>query len=227
MDRHDLLPALALLTTLALAVPAPSITLVDQPLDIGLVGSFSNFVSPAASVQQIADDFHLPARTTLETLAWAGYYNQGGSMANPVDFKIRFFADDGGSPGVPVVVSLADYDVAVDAASFTGSGVFTYALALPALTLDPGSYWISIMESDPDNAFAGTTDWLWARHDNAALESAFRLNDAEAWSITGGNRALTITGRAAPSIPEPATALLLGVGIATIAFLGRRHLGEA
>ena len=92
------------LVLLVLSHKASAVNIVDQALDPTSPGGYSN-LDPADNIaQQLADDFSLPAAGTLETIAWQGRYGSGQVMPkNPVAFAIRFFADDGGNPSLPVV----------------------------------------------------------------------------------------------------------------------------
>lgn len=192
-----------------LAVPQTRADLiVQQPLDPASSGRFSNL---GPSNQQIADDFQLPVATTLESISWSGRYDAALSLTNPVAFSLRFFADAGGSPSVS---PLQIYDVTVDAQTtgltFGTVPWFSYSTSLPALTLNPGTYWVSVVESDPRTPTSGSSQWLWGNSSSSGL-TAFRSSDGTAWtpSTAGRNIAFQLSGSV---VPEPSSLLLTGVG---------------
>jgi hypothetical protein len=202
-----------LVVGLAWATAGHAATILSQPLDPSQFGTNSELPG-----QQRADDFELAVATTVEGVSWAGHYGDPTPLADPVSFTIRFFEDDGGSPGVPVTNAVAEIAVQVAAvptgADYDGAPWFAYSFDSLSLALDAGKYWVSILESDARTAPSGGSEWFWGISAAASLASAFRAADGGAWSITGSNLALGITGT---PIPEPAAGLLVLLGAASVA----------
>ena len=165
---------------------------VHQPLAPTAGGEFSNL---GPSNQQVADDFSVMQQTTLTSLSWQGRYWGAASPPDPVDFSIRFYT----TIGETVTVSpLQEVDVSVDAfptgLMFDSTPWLQYTASLPGLTIDPGRYWVSVVETDPRTPMAGSSQWLWADALTGGAR-ACRSNDAEAWTVgTDVDHAFTING---------------------------------
>ena len=171
------------LAFLLAAVPfqlARANVIVDHPLDTSAVGEFSN-LGPAN--QQVADDFLLAGTTELESLSWFGRYADPTiNVPNPTTFSVRFFEDDGGKPETwPLFAVRRDVDVFDTGLDFNGNPWFFYLIEFSDLTLDPGSYWVSVVEDDPATPRSGFTQWLWADTSSAGLR-ALRARDGQAWN---------------------------------------------
>ena len=199
---------LACLAVLGLAGQARAEVIVLQPHDATGGGAFSNL---GPSNQQVADNFQLSQVSTLESLSWFGRYGSAAvTPTNPVAFSIRLFTDRG---AVPAVSPLQELNVLVDAQvtglTFGGIPWFSYSTLLPAFTLDPGTYWVSVVESDPQTPTFGNTQWLWGQS-NPADGRAFRLSDGASWNQESNpNMAFSLQGTV---VPEPSAFLLCGLG---------------
>jgi hypothetical protein len=208
---------------LAIAGGAEAATVLSQPLDSSGSGAFSNLEGVVAH-QQVADNFTLGSTTALDSLSWSGGYPGGQAPANPVGFSIRFFSDAGGAPGLN---PLDLVNVAVTASNTGlvqpgGSPWFSYSTSLSNLTLAPGAYWVSILESDARTPASGNTQWLWGQSNTANPSRAIRGGDGVAWtSSSGPNMAFTLTGTA---VPEPPSFVLGGLAaLILLAYCGGRH----
>lgn len=215
--------AVGLCLAVGLATPAYATVIVSQSHDPDLPGKFSNFVTGDPAHQQVADNFGLAGPVTLTALSWAGQYDtEQTSLTNPVQFRIRFFEDDG---GLPASTALSIVDVAVTGTptgtSFDGSPWLAYSTALPLLSLTAGDYWVSILEFDTQTPAAGGSQWLWGRSDNSSVASAVRGTETEDWAASGGNMAFTLEGRGA--VPEPAALGVFGIGLLGLAAFRRRR----
>jgi hypothetical protein len=223
--RGKLAPLLACFLLLGLVTQVRADIIAMQPLNANISGAFSN-LEPGSPHQQIADNFQLFQVTTLESLSWFGRYGMTLSLANPVDFSIRFFADDGGRPAVSPV---QEFDVMTDAhdtgLTFQGVPWFSYAIALPDLTLKPGNYWVSVLESDPRTPASGLTQWLWGQSDQGDRTVAVRGTDGATWTrISNSDQAFSLTGSA---VPEPSGFWLWVLGLSGLAWFQRRPTGSA
>jgi hypothetical protein len=221
MYRHLVFCCLA---GLVLAAPAGAMIVLDQPLDPTQSGIYSDFPDTRR-----AESFVLTERTTLETISWAGYYGAPQAISNPVTFNIRFYNDDGGTPGLPLDPYFQEYVAAVDAVP-TGD-IFTttdgdtpflsYEFSL-SLTLDPGKYWVGIGEADARTPPGASSQWLWAR---STSTGGFAYGNP--WqTFEGRGLALTLTGTPTSAIPEPLTVVLLGVALAGLGVARHRRRGN-
>lgn len=203
---------LACLALLLTAGPARADLIVDRPLDPASAGGFSN-LGPAN--EQKANDFEVATLTTLDTISWSGRYGGAVSVADPVAFSIRFFVNDVDRPAVS---PLRVYDVTVEAEdtglTFGSIPWFSYSASLSGLALGAGTYWVSILESDPRTAAVGQTQWLWGHSTTRGVE-AFRSRDGDAWERRAGlpNFAFGLSGI---PVAEPSGVLLFGVGSSVI-----------
>lgn len=182
---------LVCLLFLGIAAQAWADVIVLQPFDATRGGAFSN-LDPQH--QQIAGNFSLSQATAVGSFSWFGRYNAILSLTNPVAFSVRFFADAG---GVPSVLPLAVFDVMVDALdtglTFGGIPWFSYSIPL-ALTLNPGTYWVSVVESDPRNLI----EWRWGASGTDGVR-AFRTSDGSTWNVGPGPEQAFIV---APSLAD-------------------------
>lgn len=193
---------LAFLLALGFGAGARADVIVAQPHSAACDGALSNFVPGELFHQQIADDFSLSQTTTLESISWPGRYGAALNLTNPIALSIRFFLDAG---GLPEVFPLAVFDVKVGASknglSFGGTPWFSYTAPL-GLTLDPGKYWVSVVERDPRTPGSGGSQWLWGHSGSLGSCSAgtfdvraFRSSEGTGWSGQPGlNQAFTLTG---------------------------------
>lgn len=175
---------------LAMATLAPSkagaVEIFSQaPMDEG-PGIRSDFTSAGGifGFQQGADNFSLSADTAVTSLGWFGAY--GGpdfDNAEPDDFAIRFFRDNGsGVPEARPYVDVPPSALVRTLTNLTGLGkrfaVYEYSTPLPApVALDANTpYYVSIVNN------TSTGEWFWHASDfNPAF---FRPQDGDQWTET-------------------------------------------
>jgi hypothetical protein len=126
----------------------------------------------------------------------------------PIDVVIT--QDSGGLPGNPVATIPAT-------ANTFGDQLFT--VSVPGLVpLDANTtYWVAL---EPGGSFDGS----WRFNGTSASGPMAGRANLGAWSLQSGqpnNFAFEVEGRLISSVPEPASALLLGMGVLAVLGYGR------
>lgn len=180
------------------------------------------FTSDPNSPRFTADTFTLAAPSTFNQVRFLGFYTSNTPTASTDNFTITFYNTLAGTPDIN---PFAGGTFAIgDAAGRTATGVnpfasdiYSYVVNLAStVSLDAGTYGISIVNdttNDTDN------NWVWATSFSGG-SVFFRTNQADGWTVSGGETAFTLVSATAP---EPGTlALLLPFAVGIFARYKRR-----
>jgi hypothetical protein len=171
----------------------------------------------------IADDFTLAANEVIRSVSWLGSYAFDGTAPAVDDFEIRFYADAAGSPGA-LLQSFAVGDAVARAAVGMLGPFITYGY-----TADLGggfgaaagtTYWLMIA-----NDTTGDNDnWYWSVQTGPGGNVHVSVNDGGSWSPSLAPAETDfILDNENVSVPEPASFLLVGIGVAAAARRKRLH----
>ena len=160
-----------------------------------------------------ADDFSIAASDTVRSVSWMGLYSPDNTAPAVDDFEIRFYADATGAPGV-LLQTFAVGNAVARTAVGTLSTFTTYSYIgdlAAGFGINAGTpYWLVIA-----NDTTGDNDnWFWAAQTSGG-NAQFSLNDGGSWAPTLVDGATVFTvGNGNVAVPEPASLLLVGIGVA-------------
>ena len=171
----------------------------------------------------IADDFALAADEVIRSVSWLGSYAFDGTAPAVDDFQIRFYADAAGSPGA-LLQSFAVGDAVARAAVGMLGSFITYGY-----TADLGggfgaaagtTYWLMIAnETTGDN-----DNWYWAVQTGPGGNVQLSVDDGGSWSPTlVAAETDFVLDNDNVLVPEPASFLLVGIGVAAAVRRKRLH----
>ena len=191
-------------------------TIVENPLASSRSGEFSNL---GPSNQQVADDFVLGSDNRIQSISWfGGYPADSAIVADAVSFSIRLFADVDGGPAVTPAVTAEVHSNALDTGLNRDTvSWLSYSVNHSFPPLDPGKYWLSVLETDPRTPTFTISQWLWADTTTTGLR-AVRNADGKAWTTDRDvNHAFTID-----AVPEPVTTAVVVGGLCLLLLWRRR-----
>ena len=171
---------------------------------------FSDLQHPreAASFVSLSE----PALVTQVTW-WGGYFTFD-ETPNPTasPFEIRVFADTGWGPTTtPIAVAAVTASVSPFPAPVP-QFQFTATLPEPVLLPAGATFWLSIVDVDPD-----LPTFAWRKATDAGV-SYSRAPGTLPWHETPGIASVRLEGQV---VPEPGTAVLAALGLAGLGLAGR------
>jgi hypothetical protein len=174
------------------------------------------------------EDFTLTGPAQIDQVRFWIWEYEAGPPLDSYYWEIQ--ADSGGLPGYPgspiASGTVAQSDVTRTLAFVSGEHqVYENLFSLGSVDLGSGTYWFGLHLGPPEEGVEAISyDFLWAFQlydpSRAGFMSYDLRPDATGWSPFGNELGLQLYG--ATVVPEPATALLLGVALVGLAGLRKR-----
>jgi len=189
-------------------------------------GSPNGFGGNNLSDTEGAEDFIITVLTDLTGVTFWDMEVSAADYSGSIFWETR--NDGGGVPGATVLGSGTASPTRTPVGSSLGYNIVRNDFSISVLGLVPGTYWL-VLHNGPlsNNAF---TDYYWAWTDPNAINMATtrgveqELPPFGTWTTTDQEHAFTIQGEpVGPTVPEPASVLLLGSGLMGFLFIRRQR----
>lgn len=176
----------------------------------------TGYLSDSFVSVQLGDTFSLQTTSTINSVEWWGGFAEDFPLY-PDDFTISIFELDGGIPKkTPLFLhNVGQVDVENSRFLERGGGIpeYRYFSPIAAITLDPGDYFLSIVN------YIDYPYWYW--HTSSASGTAWsRDSRSEEWISIPTKLAFTLSGTA---IPEPGVIALFCTGLIVLLLRRRKH----